>query len=567
MDSQAPREGLLPIISEPPDAVPARMVNEVLYCERLLYLEWAQREFADNHFTVEGTLVAHRRVDAKAEAPEAPDAAESWRARSVWLTSERLGLTAKIDVVDADESGAVAPIEYKRGKRPKHEDAREGAWLPERAQLCAQVLLLRDHGYRCDEAWIWYAGSREKVAIAIDDALIETTRAAVARAREITRAGCIPEPLLDDPKCRGCALSGICLPDEVHLLHAREERRAIRHLHPARDDRSPLYVQEGGTKIGISKERLVITSRDGHKTHARIPNTSHVAIFGAVQISTQALTALLSRNIPVAFFSAGGWYYGRTLTSDSKNVELRVAQYDAVRREDVRLRIADGLIENKILNQRTMLRRNHQSIGDVTLNELKFLAREAGSCPNRKSLLGIEGTAARLYFSQLVGMLKGPGLGAFDYRGRNRRPPKDPLNAMLSFCYALLTKDWSLALQLAGLDPLLGFLHEPRFGRPALALDLMEPFRPIVADSTVIGAINNGEITPRDFILTPVGCSMTSTGRKRLLGAYERRMSQEVTHPVFDYRISYRRVLEVQARLLGRHLLGEIGDYPAFRTR
>lgn len=559
-------KGRLPILGDPPEVVPARIVNEVLYCERLAYLEWAQGEFADNHFTVEGSLVAHRRVDAKAEPPEPPDTESAWRARSVWLTSERLGLTAKVDVVDADESGAVAPIEFKRGKRPTHEGASGGAWLPERAQLCAQVLLLRDHGYRCDEAWIWYAGSREKVAITIDESLVATTMAAIARARELTRTACIPPPLVDDPKCRGCSLSGICLPDEVHHLQAKVER-SVRRLHPSRDDRVPLYVQEGGTKVGISKERLVIESRDGTKSHARIPNTSHVAVFGAVQISTQALTALLSRGIPVAFFSAGGWYYGRTLTNDSNNVELRVAQHAAVRHEPTRIRLSNALIENKILNQRTLLRRNHTAAPEVVLNEVKSLARQAAECSNRKSLLGIEGSAARLYFSELVGMLKGPSIGDFDYRGRNRRPPKDPLNAMLSFCYALLTKDWALALQLVGLDPLLGFLHEPRFGRPALALDLMEPFRPLVADSVVVSAINNGEVGPRDFIVTPVGCAMTSFGRKRLLAAYERRMSQEITHPVFDYRISYRRVFEVQARLLGRHLLGEIDEYPAFRTR
>lgn len=566
MDEPTQSRKQLPILGDPPEVVPARIVNEVLYCERLAYLEWAQGEFAENHFTVEGSLVAHRRVDAKAEAPEPPETESAWRARSVWLTSERLGLTAKVDVVDADDSGAVAPIEYKRGKRPTHEGASAGAWLPERAQLCAQVLLLRDHGYRCDEAWIWYAGSREKVAITIDEPLVAVTMAAIARARELTRTACIPPPLVDDSKCRGCSLSGICLPDEVHLLQEKVER-SVRRLHPSRDDRVPLYVQEGGTKVGISKERLVIESRDGTKSHARIPNTSHVAVFGAVQISTQALTALLSRNIPVAFFSAGGWYYGRTLTNDSNNVELRVAQHAAVRDEPTRIRLSKALIENKILNQRTLLRRNHSDAPEVVLNELKSLAREAAECSNRKSLLGIEGTAARLYFSEIVGMLKGPGLGNFDYRGRNRRPPKDPLNAMLSFCYALLTKDWALALQLVGLDPLIGFLHEPRFGRPALALDLMEPFRPLVADSVVVSAINNGEIGPRDFIVTPVGCAMTSFGRKRLLAAYERRMSQEITHPIFEYRISYRRVLEVQARVLGRHLLGEIDEYPAFRTR
>ena len=149
----------------------------------------------------------------------------------------------------------------------------------------------------------------------------------------------------------------------------------------------------------------------------------------------------------------------------------------------------------------------------------------------------------------------------------NRRPPRDPINALLSFSYALLTKDFTVTLARVGLDPLLGFYHQPRFGRAALALDLMEEFRPIVADSVVVTAINNGEIQPDDFAVTPVAAALKPGARKRLILAYERRMDQLVTHPVFGYRISYRRVLEVQARLLGRMLLGEVEEYPAFRTR
>jgi CRISPR-associated protein Cas1 len=166
-------------------------------------------------------------------------------------------------------------------------------------------------------------------------------------------------------------------------------------------------------------------------------------------------------------------------------------------------------------------------------------------------------------------MLKGAEAiaGTFDFNGRNRRPPKDPINALLSLAYSLLAKDWTITLQLVGLEPLLGFFHEPRFGRPALALDLMEPFRPIVADSVVIGAVNNGELTESDFIVGHTGCMLKKHARQRFIAAYERRLADEITHPVFDYRISYRRTLEVQARLLSRHLLGELDTYPEFRTR
>lgn len=610
----------LPVATEPPDLVPARMINETLYCERLMYLEWAQGEFADNAFTVDGRTV-HARADvASGELPPIPVAAPTpeakasggsedddeeddeaaslgappYQARSLWLSSETLGMTAKIDVVEGDVAGRVVPIEYKRGAAP---DIPEGAHLPERAQLCAQVLLLREHGYSCDHGEIYFARSRRRVRIAIDDALIAITREAARRAKELTATGILPPPLVDSDKCEGCSLVGICLPDETNLLRGVEpapetgpeedanamdsfwpvERSAdeesergevvLRRLQPARDDELPLYVQDQGAKISLSGEELVIRSKAGEQTRVRLPNVSQVSLFGNVQITTQALRATLERGISVSFFSAGGWLYGRATGIESKNVELRIAQHRAMAAPETCLRLARGIVASKIRNSRTMLRRNHTAPPEVTLFELEQLARKAERAESIGSLLGIEGTAARSYFSAFSGMLKGSFVDGFDFSGRNRRPPKDPVNALLSFAYSLLTKELAHVIASAGLDPLLGFYHQPRFGRPALALDLMEEFRPIVADSIVISAINNGVIGPSDFISHPTGVALRPPGRRRFLLAYERRMDQLVTHPVFGYRVSYRRVLEVQARLFGRFLLGEISSYPEFRTR
>ncbi|MEM9196187.1 MAG: CRISPR-associated endonuclease Cas1, partial [Myxococcota bacterium] len=365
----------------------------------------------------------------------------------------------------------------------------------------------------------------------------------------------------------------MCLPDELHLLRGRlEERvRKVRRLHPAQDLRMPLYVAEQGARVGIRKNLLVVTARDGAQQHSvRLPHTSQVCLLGNVQVSTQAIRALLARRVPVVFFSAGGWYLGRTLDHDTKNVELRLAQYRSFDDEGFRVRLARGLVRNKILNARTFLRRNASGADQATaLKELKGLARKAEHAVRRSSLLGIEGTAARTYFAQLGALLKGNDKlkSLFEFDGRNRRPPRDPINACLSFAYAMLVKDFALALTAVGLDPLLGYYHEPRFGRPSLALDLMEPFRVLIADSAVVSAINNGELSERDFVVSAVGCTMTTAGRRRLLKSYERRMAHEVTHPVFGYRISYRRVIEVQARLLTRLLLGELETYPEFITR
>lgn len=179
--------------------------------------------------------------------------------------------------------------------------------------------------------------------------------------------------------------------------------------------------------------------------------------------------------------------------------------------------------------------------------------RKAERAESLNQLLGMEGLAARDYFANFTRMLK-TGAEAettFDLESRNRRPPRDPINALLSFLSSMLTKDMTVTLIRIGFDPYLGFYHQPRYGRPALALDLMEEFRPLIADSVVVGLINNGEIRPSDFLARAGSVALRPEGRKRVLAAYERRLDTEVTHPRFGYSISYRRVFEVQARQRG----------------
>lgn len=155
----------------------------------------------------------------------------------------------------------------------------------------------------------------------------------------------------------------------------------------------------------------------------------------------------------------------------------------------------------------------------------------------------------------------------FNFAGRNRRPPTDPVNAMLSLGYSLLAKECTLAAMAVGLDPYVGFYHQPRFGRPALALDVMEEFRPLIAESVVLTAINNRMILPKHFVQAGRAVNLTAAGRKLFFQAFEQRMNALIIHPIFDYKVGYRRVLELQFRLLARHLTGEIPDYPPFLTR
>jgi CRISPR-associated endonuclease Cas1/CRISPR-associated protein Cas4 len=554
--------------------MPVRMLNEFTYCPRLFFLEWVQGEFVDNELTVQGRF-AHRRVDGRAGAMPEPGDEEPFEIRSVSLSSDRLGLSAKIDVVEG-EGGTVCPVDYKRGKPPPNG---AGAHEPERVQLAAYGMLLNENGHRCEHGFLYFAQAKTRVEVVFDEALRARTLELLAQARQTASRSEMPPPLAASPKCQGCSLHGVCLPDEVNYLVREEGARPgeeaqgarVRRLVPARDDAQPLYVQEQGARVGLDGDVLEVRSREhGVIGKARLFELSQLVLLGNVQVSAQAIRELCGRDIPVCWMSYGGWLAGFTDGLGHNNVEIRRAQFRAADGETTALRLARRFVRNKVANCRTLLRRNHPDVPESTLRDLSALADETEEASGMPALLGIEGNAARIYFESFPALLRPPGgrgeLG-FDFATRSRRPPRDPVNALLSFAYSLLAKDLAVAARSAGLDPFVGFFHQPRHGRPALALDLMEEFRPIVADSVVVSAVNTGVVSGSDFLQSSLGVSMKPEGRKRFTRAYERRMEEEVTHPVFGYRISYRRVLEVQCRLLARHLLGEIPEYPEFRTR
>jgi CRISP-associated protein Cas1 len=468
--------------------------------------------------------------------------------------------------VEVDGRRAV-PVDYKRGEKP---DVPEGAYEPERVQLCAQGLVLRDNGFDCERGVIYFAGSKDRVEVAFDEALVRRTREIVASLKSVAASGRIPPPLDASPKCNGCSLVAICLPDETGMLMEPEvaARTEPRRLVPARDDALPVYVQSQGAYASKDGETIAIKEKGVKVAEAKLYETAQLNLLGNVQVSTQLVQELCRRGVPITYASSGGWFYGMTLGPMHKNVEIRLHQYRAAIDSERSLALARRFVATKIRNSRTMLRRNAEGLDDRALDRLEELAVSAESASSAESLLGVEGTAARLYFEGFPLMLKRrDGLDGFTFEGRNRRPPRDPVNAMLSLAYSLLAKDLTVVCAAVGFDPFLGFYHRPRYGRPSLALDLMEEFRPIAADSTVITAVNTGVIGPSDFVRAGGGVNLKPNARKAFIAAYERRMDQLVRHPVFGYQVSYRRVLEVQVRLLGRHLSGEIPSYPEFLTR
>jgi len=546
------------------------MLNEFAYCPRLCYIEWVQGEFVDSSDTADGRF-QHRRVDSDSGAvPDGyEEVQETFHARSVSLTGPETGVACRIDLLEG-EGSKVTPVDYKRGSAPK---VAEGAYEPERVQLCAQGLVLRENGFDCDEGVIYFAKSKERVTIPFDEALVRRTKELIEDLRGVTQQEGMPPPLEGSPKCVRCSLAGICLPDEVHLLReieaeGKEKAGAARKLVPTRDDQLPIYVVGQGETVRRRGDLLEFWSRDGKVGDARLREVAQLSLYGGVEITSPALAELLQRGVPVCHFSFGGWFYGISQGTVHKNVELRINQFDWAKSKDRSLEMARRFVSGKIRNCRTLVRRNDPDIkkSKEVLSALNRLAKEADEAENVESLLGIEGAAAQAYFSRFDGLLKSQA-GVFSFENRNKRPPKDPANAVLSYLYGILVKDVFVTLLAVGFDPYLGFYHRPRYGKPALALDMMEEFRPLVADSTAITLFNNGELSEKDFVRRGVGVSMTPKGKRTVVSGYERRMSSEITHPIFGYKVSYRRVLEVQTRLLARVISGEIEEYPPFCTR
>lgn len=547
-----------------PRLVPARMLSEHAYCPRLAYLEWVDQRFVDNGDTARGTF-EHRRVDTPRGEPPPSGAGADERPPStaVELGSERLGIVARIDLLESGGGDSVVPVEYKTG-RPR--EGQSVLWPPERIQICAQVLLLCEAGYRVERAQVWFAGTRTRHDVTIDDGLVAETRSALAELRANAARDAPPPPLVDSPKCPRCSLVGLCLPDEINLLRMRAQRPP-RRLVAGDPAAQPLYAATPGARLTKRGGRVVLKEDGKEISSRRLLDVSHIAVFGNVDVGSALLRECFDAGIPVLWFTHGGWFSGFAQGMPSRNVVVRMRQHRAALVGATR--IPRAFVSGKIRNQRTLLRRHCGGSAEAALVQLRRLARQALEQHELATLLGIEGTAARIYFDHFAGLLHpleplGPGPS---FEGRNRRPPTDPINALLSFCYSMLIKDCVVALTAVGLDPYVGLYHQARFGRPALALDLAEEFRPLIADSVVQTVVNNGEVHAHDFVSRAGAFGLTASGRRSVIAAYERRMRCELTHPVFRYRASYRRSLEIQARLLASVLVGDLDEYRPLTTR
>jgi CRISPR-associated protein Cas1 len=495
---------------------PARTVAEYAYCPRLFYYMEVEGVFLPSVDTEKGQAV-HRRVNKpSAELQEGNEEAENNErpkiARSLVLTSDKLGLTATLDL--AEVSGNVAvPVEYRKGA-PKRSpivsirdeiDEDEGSslsvaepWPTDRVQVGLQALLLEEAGYEVKEAVLYYAAEKLRLTIPVDSALRSEALATLEAAR-VCAGGPRPLPLVNDPRCIRCSLQPICLPDEVNCERSEShgELPSPRKIWPPRDEGMQIVAQQNGTRVGVKGMALTISDGNNRAGRREVPLASveSVSLLGSVQISTQAMKVLADQGIPVALLSAAGRLVAMVDPLDSVSALVRRKQVLTFESSEKCLDLARALIAAKIANQRKLLVRNHPDPPADASSGMASQAAQAAKAESLESLRGYEGQAAAIYFEHFSGMLSGvPGI-EFDANGRKRRPPPDPVNSCLSMAYSMLTHECVSALRVGRLEPSIGAFHSSRPGRPALALDLMEPFRPLIADSIAIAAFNRGELT------------------------------------------------------------------------
>lgn len=548
--------------------LPVRRLHNYAYCPRLFYYQWVENIFVENADTVAGSS-KHRQVDkpSRIDAREGLEIPEGANVRSLHLASESLGLVGEIDIIEGGPEGCML-IDYKRGSARKSESGELVPKEPDALQVAAYVLIARENGLSISDAAIYYAGDRRRVPVYLSDNLLDRVPNLVAKARAVAASGVCPPPLENDARCQYCSAYPVCLPGESrYWADSGEEISKIKHPPVVDGDEGEVivvhdaraYLSKHGDQLHITREGETLSKHPLRQVRA-------IYLFGAVQMSAQLVQVCLEESKDVSYFAPSGRFLGLLRGLPASGIDARLGQYRLFQEPETCLKLAREIVRAKIHNQRVFLMRNGDA-PETDIEQLRGLRDNTEGAQNLTSLLGIEGRAAALYFNNFASMIKDKKMADFSFTERNRRPPRDPINAILSLGYSMLAKEMTGVCHSVGLDPFFGFYHKPRYGRPAIALDLMEEFRHLTVDSLAISLINRGEVSVSDFIYSSQGCNLNEHGRRAFWQGWFRRLDDEITHPVFQYRMSYRRMFEVQARQLWRFLRGEAKTYTAFTTR
>ncbi|MDR2566018.1 MAG: CRISPR-associated endonuclease Cas1 [Bifidobacteriaceae bacterium] len=523
------------------DAVTISLVAHHEFCPRRAWLE-AAGERTDTRQMAVG-VASHAATDD-------PSTGRRDIKRAVDVAHLGWSYTGRCDTIEVNPDGSLEVVEYKATPVRRRTDVTQ----PMRTQLALQVAALIDMGERVHAQYVYFTEHKRRVEVELSDIDFERARAAVEATRTCVESDTAPQPLEDDPKCTRCSHASVCLPDERKL--ASIKRRIV----VADPDTQIVHLATPGSRAFVRSGRMIVATHGEEAASIPLERVQGVAVHGNVDLTGGLIRELLWRGLSIVWCTSTGRVVGDAASASGPNGSARALQYASA--HSGRLDLAQEFVASKVSNQATFLRRNGNAPEAVA--RLRSFASQAADAPSVNELLGVEGAAAGLYFGSFGTMLRAPD---FEFSTRSRRPAHDPVNAALNYAYALLLGDCIRAVRSCGLDPHAGFLHSSNRNKPALALDLAEEFRAPVADSAVVRALNNGELRSGDFQVNLAAVNLTDKGRKALIAAYERRVSTEFVHPTFDYSCSWRRAIEIQARLVLGVLDGTQDRYIGVRTR
>ncbi len=524
------------------ELIPISLVAHEVFCSRRAWLE-ANGERVDSYQMTVGAQ-AHSAADN-------PQASRAANLKAIDIVDSELGIVGRCDTVRVDPGGELTVVEHKATpirRKPEVTD-------PMRIQLALQALALTNMGLSVVGAQVYFVTHKVNVDVELSDQAFQVARDWVSRTRETIKSVEAPPPLEDSPKCMRCSHVSVCLPDERKLAPV------TRTIVVADPDSQILHLATPGSRATTRKGRVVVRKSDEELASIPIERVQGLVVHGNVDISGALIREILWRSLTVVWCSGSGRVVGWASPADGPNGAARVAQH--VQSATGNLQLARAFVGSKIANQATMLRRNGSGV-ETEMRRLRSAQRKCVEATSLEELLGYEGDAAATYFGSFSSMLKVDGLSLL---GRSGRAAMDPLNAALNYVYGMLVADVIRAIVACGLDPHAGFLHSSARNKPALALDLCEEFRPVVADSVVVRCFNNGEITVQDFTDSLGTVRLRDRGRRALIAAYEARVQTKFAHPTFGYDVTWRRAMEVQARLVLGVIDGTQHEYRGIRVR
>lgn len=524
------------------DVVTISLVAHWLFCPRRAWLE-AVGEKTDTGQMAQG-VSDHDRVHKGATA-------RYGEGRAIDVGHEGWGVVGRLDTAEPTDGGWIVR-EYKATPVRLEPEVTQ----PMRVQLALQVACLETIGERVAASEVYFTTHNRRVPVVLGNTDFEEAERAVHATRATVSASEAPQPLEDDPKCSRCSHVGVCLPDE------RKLSEVVRRIRPADPDAEIVHVATPGARANLRAGRLFVSKNGEVLGEVPIERVLGVQVHGNVDISSGLLRELLWRGASVVWCTGTGRVVGWARSGSSPNGLARVQQH--VASHQGRLGIAREFLAAKVANQATLLRRSLGNTDDVTaMRDLQSRISRAGTW---QEAVGLEGEAASRYFARFGSLVTKDG-DAWAWAGRLGRPARDPLNAMLNYAYGMLLADCVRAVLSCGLDPHAGFIHSSNRNKPALALDLMEEFRSPVADSVVLNAVNNGEVRLTDFDDKLGSVRLTDRARSAIIKGYERRVQTEFKHPLFNYSLTWRRAMEVQARQVLGVLDGTQATYVGVKVR